>query len=504
MRKLQWILSLCLLSPAFWGQGFERSLPLDSLDARINSIQLVRPGILELDYRRCRSGPGLDGCFEGKVWYYIKEDSLGARKEYSSSFFGGRHDQVKLNDSIWLAYGNDNTSCGGRNFLNFAPLNLGGWKFNFLSASNFYHTTASYNVLPIDGKIYAYHGNKNCNSASYIPYRNDTLYYYRIDLYNPQLRYLDTLVLPFEMRSPGSVIHKAETGQNILFYDSLKIYHNLASGQLDSVLVDSSIWSNSSGSWSAYGENVNRHYGRFSYRYGQRRSFHRFYDTLDYYWLDYRLDWLGKTHWEGLPKVPDFPSYTQLSKFLYSQEGDSIITYGLTDHKATDQRIDLFRLVNGKVLYRTRFIAPLGSNYNYTAVTSDAKGNFYLAGNLRLKGNRSYWNYDPDEWGNYNVILLKIDKNGMSREVEAIDRFYLNQSNPYDPLRHTLSFRTANSLNLLEYQICDLQGRVIEQGEAFSGEGISLSSFKAGIYYFRLWSASAGYYGMEPFIVLRP
>ncbi len=495
MRKLQWILSLCLLSPAFWGQGFERSLPLDSLDAHINSIRLVKEGVLEIDY-----SPLFTSNF-GKVWYYVEHDSLGEANLYSYMSY---LDQVKLNDSIWLAYGTDYNSCEGRNYLNFKPLILGDWLGKYPTNHLLPFNSASFNMLLIEGEIYAYHDTKPCRSLSNNPIGQDTLFYYHVDLYQDQVTYLDTVVLPFNMRSPGSAIHDQKTGQNIIFYNNLKIYHTPFRGALDSVVIDSSLGSFESSDFPVYGTNLSRHYKRFSYHFGPRKSAQHFYDTLESYRVDYRIDWFGETHMERLPKVPDYPDYWQIAKFLQSKEGDSIITYGLTAKHNSDQRIDLYRLKHGEVVNQARYIAPLGVRYNYAAVSSDKEGNFYLAGNLQLKGNRSSWDYDPNEYGNYNVVLIKVNENGSSREVIKSSHFYLNQSHPKNGLKHTLNFRTSNAQELLAYRISDVQGRTVKEGSGYSGEGIWIGNLSSGLYYFQLWNEDSAYYGQEPFLVNRP
>ncbi len=485
------------ISSGILAQGFERTLNLDTLDGRVTSLRVVNNNILELDVTVCRSGPGLDGCRYLKTWYYIKEDSLGAQRSYSSSFFGGRSDQLLVKDELWLNFYHDNTSCGGRSFLNMSVLKLGNQSVKLPDYYDWTFISGAYNALYLNDTIYAYHGQSGCMEDSPGINGNDTLYYYWVDIEKGEINYLDTIALGFPMYLPGSLIHDSTTGQNVLFYDSLRIYLKPARSSPDSTVVDSSLWEMPFGDhWSG---NMERHYWAFTYNQGAYRNQRVVWDTLGAYRVDVFTDWFGKSGQVVYPLVPDYPDYEDIGVLKINRESDSVLTYGIIGAQRSSQSIDLYRLVNEKVVKHSRYAAPPGVTYFLNSVTSDAEGNFYIAGNLSLRGNRSYWFYDPDEYGLYNILLIKVDANGMSRDYTKGDPFSLQQ----DLITRdgtAISFKTQDPNELVSYRLLDVSGRSYAAGRTYSGALINTSTLKKGLYYLSLWGEEGNYIGQQAFI----
>ncbi len=496
MRIFLWISIFIFSGRAVSSQGFERILP-DSLDGTIKELRLVSDNIIELDFNFSYSGPGLDGGYEMKAWYYIDSDSLGSISRYSNTFFAGSFDQLLIRDSLWLTFGHDNTSCGGREFLNLEALNLGDWNIKVSDGYVFPHITGAYNVLYLKDTVYGYYGQESCLPNSPAKNLNDTLIYYWLDLNTGQINPLDTVSLPFSMLTPGSLIHDSSSNQNILFYDSLRIYLSPGKKAPDSIIIDTSIWPVEYRY--SYQGNFNRHYNRFTYKYGQQKFFKRIFDTLNAYEVVLREDWLGQRHFSKLPKLADYPVRDDMQGFIVDRDSDSVITYGIIPKKSTSQVIGLFRLVNGVVKYRSRYVAPPDKIFSFSAVTSDHEGNFIIGGSLMKKGNRSYWFPDPEELGYYNMVLIKVDKNGQSREIKDRQNFSLQQisSNTARPL---LSFKTADPTIHYSYRIADLSGRSYAEGKAYAGDLISIERLSFGIYYFQLWEENGPILGQQPFI----
>lgn len=497
MRTFFWISLLIFFGWEVPGQGFERILP-DSLDGTIREMRLVSDNIIELDCSFFYSGPGLDGGYEMKAWYYIDSDSLGSISRYSNTFFAGRFDQLLIRDSLWLTFGHDNTSCGGRDFINLEVLNLGNWNLKVSSAYVFPHIVGSYNVLYLNDTIFGYYGQESCLQNSPTKNMNDTLIYYWLDVEKRQINPLDTVPLPFSMLTPGSLVHDSSSKQNILFYDSLKIYLSPGKKAPDSIVLDTSIWPKKY-HYSHQG-NFNRHYDSFTYKFGQKKSFKRIFDTLNAYEVVFREDWLGQEYVSKLPKLAEYPSIAEdMQGFLVNRESDSVLTYGIIPKKSTSQRIDLFRLVNGEVKHRSRYAAPPDKIFSFSSVTSDRDGNFFIGGSLMKKGNRSYWFPDPEELGYYNMVLIKIDKNGQSREIIDSQNFSLQQISS-NTNRPSLSFKAADPTIRYSYRIADLSGRSYAEGKAYAGDLISIERLSFGIYYFQLWQENGPTYGQQAFV----
>tara|TARA_R110002050_G_scaffold917_6_gene6592 strand:- start:1288 stop:2787 length:1500 start_codon:yes stop_codon:yes gene_type:complete len=497
MRLFLWISLFIFFGKEASGQGFERILP-DSLDGTIREIRLVSDNIIELDFSFFYSGPGLDGGNEMKAWYYIDSDSLGSISRYSNTFFAGRFDQLLIRDSLWLTFGHDNTSCGGRDFLNLEVLNLGNWNVMVPSSDKFPYIAGAYNVRYLNDTIFGYYGQESCLQSSPARNLNDTLIYYWLDLKNGQINPIDTVSMPFSMLTPGSLVHDSSSHQNILFYDSLRFYLSPGKKAPDSIVIDTSIWSTEY-QYSFQG-NFNRHYNSFTYKFGHKKFFKRINDTLNAYEVVYREDWLGQLYVLKLPKLAEYPSREEdMQGFLVNRESDSVLTYGIIPRKSTSQRLDLFRLVNGEVKSRSRYTAPPDKIFSFSSVTSDQDGNFYIGGSLMKKGNRSYWFPDPEELGYYNMVLIKVDKNGQSREIKDRQNFSLQQisSNTNRPL---LSFKTADPTIHYSYRIADLSGRSLADGKAYAGDLISIERLSFGIYYFQLWQENGPTYGQQAFI----
>ncbi len=477
-------------------QGFERTLPLEVVDAKPQSIRFMNDNILELDFQKCYSGPGLDGCIECKAYYYIKEDSLGALKSYSETHYGGYFNQVLYRDSIWLTYGNDYSGCGRRAWMRFEALDLNDWDFKYPQGIDFPYSTGIYQHIIIDDSIYGYHGKPLCKGIKDNFYQNDTLYYYRMDLFESKVEYQDTLILPFTMYSPGSGYHLESTGQNIIFYDSALVYHSPGRSVPDSVVIDSTIWGVLG--WKPNRGNWLRHYQAFTRRNAIPRHHQTFWDTLNYYQVDRWIDIMGNEVYEYLPKISGYQDRGDYKSYLFSRQGDSIINIGIFPSESSWQRIELFRIVNGAVVNQVSYVAPTNKTYSFQAISSDSKGNFYLAGNLKKKGNRSYWYPDLNSWGSYNVLLLKIDEHGNSRDFKQEDLFSL-KTYPDRNSTFFMEFKFRNPRELMNYKIIDVSGRTFWEGTALSADVLDLSNLEKGLYYFLLWDSKDNYVGEQVF-----
>lgn len=496
MRKLVFIYLICISCLKISAQGFERTLPLEVVDAVPQYIRYINANILELDFQKCYSGPGLDGCRELKAYYYIDEDSLGALKYYSETHFGGSFNQVLYRDSIWLTYGNHYSSCGGRAWMMFEALNLSAWDFKYPSGMDFPYSTGIYQHLIIGDSIYGYHGKPLCTGLNDFFYQNDTLYYYRMDLFESEVEYLDTLILPFTMYSPGSGYYLESTGQNIIFYDSALVYHSPGRSVPDSVVIDNTTWGILG--WKSDRGNWLRHYQAFTRKNAIPRHHQVFRDTLNYYQVDRWTDIMGNVEYEYLPKVPEYSNRADYNSYIYSRQGDSVINLGIFPSESSWQRVELFRLLHAEVVNHVSYVAPTNQTYRLQAISSDKNGNFYLAGNLLKKGNRSYNYPNPNTWGSYNILLLKIDSNGNSRDFNEEYPFSL-KTYPDGSANFFIELKFRNPQELINYNIIDVSGRVFRQGKAFSADILDLSSLEKGLYYFLIWDSNDNYIGQQAF-----
>lgn len=492
MRALFYLLFIIFLSGHSQGQGFERLLDEDGR-REIRDLKVINDSVLELDFK-LDSWSLAGGTTFYKAWYFINEDRLGEQFMYHTNVFQGYSDLLRLPNGVLLNYYNNEGSCSNRYCLNMRVLDFNNSGYSDFPTTSFSFIAGAFNHLYINDSLFGYHGKALCNDLIFDLSDNSTLYYYYYDYRTGAISYLDTLQLPFHMEEPGSLLRHPKTGQNILFYDSLKVYISPGKSVLDSVVLDPSIMEDPNGGFN-FGTNMQRHARSFKHVNNLRRSRTQIMDTLNSFWVYLDRDWFDSTTITRVPRLDGYENYfPRLGSLSPKLEEDSIEVYRLQPFKANSNRLILVSSKNGEVQEEASFVSGPTRTYGINAMGMDSQGNWYLAGGRFARPYIGRHFNDPNGFGFKQNVIIKIDSTGYSRAIPQTIEMSLQS------WQGGLSFKIDDPYQMVDFQIIDLSGKLQLGGEGRSGDILDLSSLSKGLYYFQLWTKEGLYIGQRAFV----
>ncbi len=471
------------------GQGFERFLS-DEIRVEVTGMKMINDSIIELNFQG-NGGMG-SGTRYLKAWYFINQDSLGTLYTFFDATFPGSYDFIRTEDGTLLNYYNNSHDCRSQYYLNMRVLDFNNAGYHDFPKEAHPFIAGSYNHLYLNDSLFGYHGKNFCYEQGHDLSQNNKLYYYYYNYRTGSITYLDTISLPFTMREGASLLRHPKTGQNILFYDSLKIYMSPGSSSYDSIISEPSIWVKNGER--LYANNLDRHYAKFTYSRGQIRFFREVLDTLDAEWVTLVVDWFDSLYIKPFRRLAGYEDYWPTQGSVVPCLEDSIDVYKLDQSENYSQRILLLALRNGELLQERTFIPGPTRTMHIKGIGMDSQGNFYLAGILVARPYIGRYYNDPNRMGFKRNVIIKIDSTGYSREMPSQPKMSLQTG------QDAISFKIDDPFQEVDYRVLGLGGKVYKEGREVSGAWISINSLNNGLYYFQVWSSDGALIGQEPFV----
>jgi len=490
--RISHLFILLALTLNLQAQGFERLLDEDGR-RQITDLKIINDSVIELDFQ-LDSWSLAGGTNFYKAWYFINEDRLSELFNYHNNVFQGYSDFLRLPNGVLLNYYNNEGDCRNRYYLNMRVLDFNNSGYPDFPRDSFSYITGAFNHLYLNDSLFGYHGKNFCYEQGFDLSDNSTLFYYYYDYRTGAISYLDTLQLPFNMLEPGSLLRHANTGQNILFYDSLKVYISPGRSVPDSVVNDPSVWRHPNSNFN-YSTNMERHAKSFRHVNNQRRSRKQVMDTLNSFWVYLDRDWFDNTSMTRVPILAGYENYIPLAGSSSPKlEQDSIEVFRLQPIEPTSNRHILVSYKNGELLKEASFISGPTQTYGINAMGMDSRGNFYLAGGRFARPYIGPYFNDPNRLGFKQNVIIKIDSTGYSRAIPQTMEMSI-QSWPGG-----MSFKIDDPFQMVDFEIIDLSGKLQLRGEGRSGDFLDLSALSKGLYYFQLWTKEGIYIGQKTFL----
>lgn len=489
MRKLQWILSLCLLSPAFWGQGYGRNIGED-FARRILSLDYVGEGNFRLHMQTSWNGSGPDNGREFLVIYNPEKDSLGPEQVISSWHSAAKiynSDSFRISKTEFIF--SEQECCTGGDAQGLSIRHIDLKRAKAIPEYHMPYQSGAFDPLYVRDTIFIlrsldslYHLRRRAFSNNY----KKVLCHY--DLERDSLVDLDTINFGVDFNAPGTLLYDSITEEFELLYDSLQFFFRRGDTAISRSKIhrgsfwhwgrERSYWTN--GKMETYIINIERNW---MLRYDSCWSVD---DTLGYPWVQICQNRFGgqKMTFPIYPPEVPFEGYYIYGRGkrvgnsrLYIASHKDNGSFYLLDYQE-DSLVDFLHLKESP------------HNMRISDLYKNEDGSYFLVGNVPIfysYSNYVAWNYP---------IFVKVDPQGnyqINQEREEIFAHFnrYNQLYPFFEEPH-LDYR---------YRIVDFAGKTRKEGSFIGREGIFCYSLPPGAYFFQIWYANNGQYlGQGKFI----